>query len=242
MSVYVLVHGSWHDGSALDDVADQLRSRGHEVYCPTLAGHGKDVDRNVSHDDCVDSVLECFKANNLTGVVLVGHSFGGSVVARVAPRIPQLISRVVFWAGFVPVDGTSVLENAPPAYQELFPLLASQTEDNTVMLPFAIWRDCFIGDADLVRARETYEMLVPEPLAPSVERLDLTDFYNLDIPRSYVLGDEDCALPPYDPDYGYLAMARRLGAFRFVRYRGAHETLFTDPSLLAATLERAGRD
>nr|WP_300047077.1 alpha/beta hydrolase [uncultured Nocardioides sp.] len=242
MSVYVLVHGSWHDGAALDDVAAQLRSRGHDVHNPTVAGHGRDVDRDVSHDDCVDSVLAVLEAEHLDDVVLVGHSFGGSVIAQVAARAPQRIRRMVFWAGFVPADGTSVLDSTPPAYQELFPLLAGQSNDNSVMLPFEVWRDCFIGDADHERARETYEMLVPEPLGPTAEKLDLSAFYELTIPRSYVLGDEDCALPPNDPEHGYLVMARRLGAFRFITYHGSHETCFTDPALIAEALERAGRD
>lgn len=242
MSVYVLVHGSWHDGAAFDDVAQDLRGRGHDVYSPTMAGHGKDVDRNVTHDDCVKSVLDCLRENNLSDVVLVGHSFGGSVIARVAIAAPELVRRMVFWAGFVPEDGTSVLDNTPPAYQELFPALAGMTDDNSVMLPFEVWRDCFIGDADLARARETYDMLVPEPLGPTTQKLDLKGFGELGIPTSYILGDEDCALPPHDPQYGYLAMARRLGAFRFVTYRGTHEALFTAPNLIADAIERAGRD
>ncbi|GAA5136970.1 alpha/beta hydrolase [Alloalcanivorax gelatiniphagus] len=242
MSVYVLVHGSWHDGSAFDDVARELRGRGHDVHCPTMAGHGKEADRDVTHDDCVDSVLQCLRENDLRDVVLVGHSFGGSVVARVALLAPELVRRMVFWAGFVPANGTSVLDNTPPAYQELFPMLASASADNSVMLPFEVWRDCFIGDADYDRALETYGMLVPEPLGPTTQKLILDGFDDLQIPRSYVLGDEDCALPPHDPQYGYHAMARRLGAFRFVTYRGAHETLFTDPELIAETIERAGRD
>jgi alpha-beta hydrolase superfamily lysophospholipase len=38
---YVLVHGSWHDGSAWESVAKLLESAGHIVHTPTLAGHGE---------------------------------------------------------------------------------------------------------------------------------------------------------------------------------------------------------
>jgi hypothetical protein len=41
---FVLVHGSWHDGSLLRPVADRLRALGHAVETPTIAGHGKGVD------------------------------------------------------------------------------------------------------------------------------------------------------------------------------------------------------
>lgn len=244
MSRYVLVHGSWHDGSAWEDVAVHLENLGHEVHFPTAAGHGKSVRRDVNHDDCVASIVDYVIQYELTDFILVGHSWGGSVIARVAERVPERIRRLVFWNAFVPADGTSVLDNAPPAYQELFPILASQSDDNSVMLPFEVWRDAFIGDADLDRARETYEMLVPEPLGPTIEKLNLTEFYRIlpTIPRSYVLCNDDSALPPGDPQYGYLSHARRLGVFRLVTLQGSHEVLFTNPALLASKLELAGRD
>lgn len=243
MSVYVLVHGSWHDGDAWVDVAVHLENRGHEVHHPTMAGHGDQGPRAVNHDDCVVSIVDYINDHDLTDFVLVGHSFGGSVIARVAERVPARVRRLVFLNAFVPVNGTSVLDNAPPAYQALFPMLAAQSTDNTVTLPFEVWRDAFIGDADLDRARQTYRMLTPEPLGPTVEKLDRTKFYELSsVPRSYVLCDEDSALPPGDPEYGYLANARRLGVFRLVTLAGSHEVMFTNPSLLASKLVIAGRD
>ncbi|HEX6449450.1 MAG TPA: alpha/beta fold hydrolase [Trebonia sp.] len=243
MSVFVLVHGSWHDGSLWTDVAGHLEKLGHEVHSPTMAGHGTRVSRDVTHDDCVESITDYINDHELADFVLVGHSFGGSVIARVAERLPDRVRRLVFLNAFVPANGTSVLDNAPPAYQELFPILAEQSSDNTVMLPFEVWRDAFIGDADLARAQETYGMLTPEPLGPTVEKLDLTEFYTRTaVPRSYVLCDEDSGLPPGDPEYGYLANARRLGVFRLVTLKGSHEVMFTDPGLLASKLELAGRD
>ena len=34
--------------------------------------------------------------NNLSDVVLLGHSFGGTVIARVAEEIPDLLRRLIF--------------------------------------------------------------------------------------------------------------------------------------------------
>jgi hypothetical protein len=36
---FVLVHGSWMDGSAWTAVTSRLEELGHEVHAPTLAGH-----------------------------------------------------------------------------------------------------------------------------------------------------------------------------------------------------------
>lgn len=64
------------------------------------------------------------------------------------------------------------------------------------MLPFSIWREAFINDADLDVARASYEQLSPEPYQQMTEPLDLRKFYTLDTPRSYLNGTEDVALPP----------------------------------------------
>ena len=90
---FVLVHGSWHHGGLWKPVADHLA--GHEVTTPTVAGHGKDADKDVSHDDCVQSIVDHIVSNDLSDIVLVGHSFGGTVISRVAGEIPERIRRLV---------------------------------------------------------------------------------------------------------------------------------------------------
>ena len=40
--------------------------------------------------------------------MLVGHSFGGTVIARVAEEIPERLRRLVFRNAFVPLPGTRV--------------------------------------------------------------------------------------------------------------------------------------
>lgn len=74
----------------------------------------------------------------MTDIVLVGHSLGGTVIAKVAEAIPERIKRLVFWSAFVLNDGESVLDNCPPHYVALFDHLAQTSADNTVMLPFPV--------------------------------------------------------------------------------------------------------
>lgn len=49
-----------------------------------MAGHGEGADRDVSHDDCVASIADYIGRHSLTDFVLVGHSFAGTVIARLA--------------------------------------------------------------------------------------------------------------------------------------------------------------
>jgi pimeloyl-ACP methyl ester carboxylesterase len=238
---FVLVHGSWHDGALWKPVADRLEADGHEVTTPTVAGHGKGVEKAVSHEDCVRSIVDHIVDADLQDVVLVGHSFGGTVIARVAGEIPERLRRLVFWNAFVPEDGHCLDDEVPPHYRELFSGLAAASGDNTVMLPYPIWRDAFIGDADEALARSSYELLSPEPHRCFTDRLDLGAFYASRVPRSYLNCTADVALPPGEWAW-HPRMSSRLGLYRLVQMPGSHEVMFTNPDGLAAKFVEAGRD
>ncbi len=241
MSTFVLVHGSWHDGSSWDATAAHLRALGHTVFAPTVAGHGAGADRRVTHADCWRSIVDYVLARDITDFILVGHSYGGTIICKVAESIPQRIRRLVFQNAFVPRDGHSLSDETPPHYQALFDQLAAASGDGTVMLPYPIWRDAFINDADEALARASYAQLYPEPYQPMIDKLDLKRFYQLEIPRSYLNFTEDIALPP--GEFGWHPrMSGRLGLYRLVQKPGSHEVVFTNPRLLAEALVEAGRD
>ncbi|MFQ5695486.1 MAG: alpha/beta fold hydrolase [Terriglobia bacterium] len=238
---FVLVHGSWHDGRAWDATIQHLQSRGHRAFAPTIAGHGKGAAKSVNHAQCCQSILNYIVDKDLTDIVLLGHSFGGTIIAKVAEAVPERIRRLIFWNAFVLQDGHSIMEEVPPSYRELFDGLARASEDNTVMVPFRIWRESFINDADLELAKATYEQLSPEPYQPFNDKLDMKTFYSLDLPRSYLNCTEDIALPPGEWGW-HPRMSSRLGLFRLVQMPGSHEVLFTNPEGLAEKFIEAGRD
>ncbi len=241
MTTFVLVHGSWHDGSAWDPVIWHLENAGHVAHGPTVAGHGKGVDKAVNHDDCVNSIVDYVVSNGLDKVVLLGHSFGGTVIARVAEEIPDRLRRLIFWNAFVPQAGHSLNDEVPPHYRDLFAQLAGASEDNTIMLPFPIWREAFIQDADADTARSAYERLSPEPYQPFLDKLELTRFYASQLPKSYLNCLEDIALPPGEWGW-HPRMSSRLGLYRLVQMPGSHEVIFTNPEGLAEKIIHAGRD
>ena len=241
MAVFVLVHGSWHDGSAWQPTIDHLIEKGHKALAPTIAGHGKGVNKQVNHADCVRSIVDYITGNSLTDFVLVAHSFGGTVISKVAELIPERIRRLVFWNGFVLQDGKSVVEEIPPLFGSLFEQLAKNSADQTVMIPFPIWREAFINDGDLEMAKWSYGQLSPAPYQPFLEKLDLKKFYSLEIPKSYINCTEDIALPPGEWGW-HPRMSNRLGLYRLVQMPGSHEVLFTNPLGLAGKIVEAGRD
>lgn len=111
------------------------------------------------------------------------------------------------------------------------------------MLPFPLFRETFVNLADIQLARHMYQGITPEPAGPFYEKLDLTKFYNLDLPKSYINLTEDNALPQGEGYGWHPHMSVRLGLFRLLKDRGDHfSTFVTHPERIAQKLYEAGRD
>jgi pimeloyl-ACP methyl ester carboxylesterase len=177
-------------------------------------------------------------------VVLLGHGDGGTIIAKAAEQIPDLIKRLIFWNAFVLNDGESILDNVPPHYRTFLEQMASASPDRAVMLPFPLWREAFMNDADLALAQASYARLSPAPYQ-FPERLDLKKFYGViqsgQVACSYLNCTEDIALP--QGVWGWHPrMSHRLGLYRLVQMPGGHEVIFTNPAGLAEKIIAAGRD
>ena len=237
---FVMIHGSWHGGWAWEEVVRHLSMRGHRALAPTLAGHGPGAMRaGIAHRDCVRNVVSYIQQQRLEDVVLVGHSFGGSVVQKVAEEIPDLIQRTVFLDALIIGDGHCVFDELPAEYVALFNGLARASLDNTMLVPWEVWRDNFIQDAQELQARSLWEQLSPEPNQVNLDRLDLKRFYSLSIPRSFIYCRQDKALPAgcFHP-----WMSSRLGQFKLLEMDGSHEVMFTRPEELADKIIEASFD
>jgi pimeloyl-ACP methyl ester carboxylesterase len=111
MATFVLLHGSYHGGWSWKKVAPLLRAAGHDVYTPTFTGLGERshlVSREVGHETHVQDILSLVEFEDLSDVVLAGHSYGCPMAAAIANRIPEKIRHVVYLDGGVPRDGQSV--------------------------------------------------------------------------------------------------------------------------------------
>lgn len=241
---FVLIHGSWADSSFWNGVTADLRMKGHTVYAPEYPGHGTDTNKDVSHAMMTTSIIDFIMANNLKNVVLVGHSFGGSLVQTVAQSVPDRIKRLVFLNAFVLKDGGMLSDEFPPPIQDAFEKLRQSSKDNTIMLSFPLFRETFTNLASLQQAQQIYSNVQPEPARPFHERLDLKKFYSLTLPRSYIYLSEDNVLPQGSSQYGWHPhMSSRLGLFRFLQAPGDHfSTILLEPGKIAQKLYQAGRD
>ena len=168
---------------------------------------------------------------------LVGHSYGGMVISHMPARLPGRIRRLVYWNAFVPQPGECLNDLVPPHYRALFDQVAASS-GNAVMLPYPIWREAFINDADEALAQSTYALLNPHPYRTFTEPAQLpVPLAALEVGKSYLNAQQDTALPhslPWHP-----RLSERLGLFRLVECPGSHELCFSDPAS-AALAHRAG--
>ncbi|MFC3228076.1 alpha/beta hydrolase [Marinibaculum pumilum] len=241
MGTYVLVHGAWHTGELLEDVAAPIRAAGHEVHCPTIAGNRPGDSKRTGLAEAIASITDYLAEKDLNDVVLMGHSYGGMVITGVADREMARLRRLVYWNAFVPNDGEALNDMVPPHYVTLFDQIAGQSDDNSVMLPFPIWREAFINDADADLAQSAYERLNPHPYATFTDAISLkANPAEMPVAKSYINCTEDTALP--HSATWHPRLSEKLGLFRLVQTPGSHELSFTDPALLAEKIMLAGRD
>jgi pimeloyl-ACP methyl ester carboxylesterase len=107
---FVIVPGAWSGPYAWDSVKADLQRAGNKVVVVQLPGHGSDSTppQNLTLDVYRDKVVSVI--DSLGGrVILVGHSLGGAIISEVAEEVPSKIERLVYVAGFVPLNGQSAL-------------------------------------------------------------------------------------------------------------------------------------
>lgn len=129
MKTYVLVHGGGHGGWCYQPVARILRSKGHEVYAPSLTGLG---DREhllspaVDLDVHITDIVKLLEFEDLRDVILVGHSYGGMVITGIADRATDRVGHIVFLDAATPKNGQSLVDVAGPF------ILAARTNSRIV--------------------------------------------------------------------------------------------------------------
>ncbi len=240
MATYVLIHGAWHTGELMEDTADPIRAAGHEVHCPTLAGNRPGDPKDTGLEEAIVSVTDYLDQNSLSDIVLMGHSYGGMVITGVADRMPDRVRRLVYWNAFVPHDGECLNDMVPEHYVGLFDQISGELGDGSVVLPFPIWREAFINDANGDLAQAAYDKLNPHPYKTFTEKISLKAFPEIPCGKSYLNCQQDTALPhsyPWHP-----RLSDKLGLYRLVEMPGSHESCFTNPKLLGEKIMEAGRD
>ena len=113
MTTFVLLHGAFHGGWCWARVAPILRAAGHTVFTPTQTGLGERahlLHPGITLTTFVDDVVGVLETEELTDVVLVGHSFGGAAITGAAERVKHRLRHLVYLDSAIPQSGRSPLD------------------------------------------------------------------------------------------------------------------------------------
>jgi pimeloyl-ACP methyl ester carboxylesterase len=172
MSTYVLVHGAWHGSWCWKRVRKALLADGHEVFTPTLTGVGERShlgSTSVNLSTHTADVVNLTRWEELSDVILCGHSYGGCVISGAGDQIPDRIRALVYLDAFVLEDGECLCDLVPPEQVRSMREQA-QAGDGWKVAP--IPAEVFqvnSRDAAWVNAQCT-----PQPIATFEERIRLT--------------------------------------------------------------------
>ncbi len=229
MATFVLVHGAWHGGWCWQPVAALLSARGHTVHRPTLTGLGDRahlISRDVDLAMHIRDVTSMLRFEDLSDVVLVGHSYAGMVITGVAAEVPERIARLVYYDAFVPDTGDSALALLPAHIAEHFVALAEAEGDGWLMPRRPLEA---LGVRDPAAKAWLAGRLVEHPLATYADKLDVrVDLSRL--PGSYISCTDWVRAVAAQAE-----TARRLG-WPGREIQADHEALATAPDLLAGAL------
>jgi pimeloyl-ACP methyl ester carboxylesterase len=178
MTTFVLVPGFWLGAWAWRPVTEALRAAGHEVHPMTLTGlaeraHLATPETNL--DTHVTDVMNLLRYEDLTDVVLVGHSYGGLVTTAVADRLPERVRALAYLdTGPLP-DGTAQADFAGPEDRANSEKVVQEYGDGW-RLPPPVWTD-LAADLWQIDGRSLSaltERSVPQPWASAVQPVRLT--------------------------------------------------------------------
>jgi pimeloyl-ACP methyl ester carboxylesterase len=122
MATIVLIAGSGHGGWYFDEVVPGLKELGHTVYAPTLTGMDREnpVSTVINLDTHIDDVVALVESENLTDVVLVGHSYAGMVITGAAERLRGKVRGLLYFDAMVPEPGKRLWDALSTEMQDLF--------------------------------------------------------------------------------------------------------------------------
>ncbi|MFF9090933.1 alpha/beta fold hydrolase [Streptomyces sp. NPDC014991] len=228
----VLVHGAFTDASSWAPVVKTLQRHGHRVVAPPVPLRGLAGD--AAH---VRSVLDSVQGP----IVLVGHSYGGSVISRAAVGAAD-VKGLVYVAAFVPDVGESASSLAAKypgsslaetTVTQKYPLPGGGQGDELLIRQDLFPRQ-FAAGVPLVTARTMAVGQRPITVAALEERATEAAWKKL--PNWYLVASEDRNIPPAAQRW----MATRAKA-RTVTVHAPHAVSVSDPRAVTDLILDAAR-
>jgi len=230
----VLVHGAFADGASWSAVIDRLQRDGYPVVATANPLRGLRSDSAY-----LRSVLKSIKGPK----ILVGHSYGGSVISQTAPGDKD-VKALVFVASFLlkPGESTGELANKYPGntlgknlISTSYPLPGGGTAQELTIRQDRYHKH-FAADVPAHTARILAAGQRPAAVAALEEKATKAGWKT--IPSYVLIAGKDRAIPLKAQRF----MAKRAGATTVTLKNASHAVAVSQPGAVADLIRRAARE
>jgi Predicted hydrolases or acyltransferases (alpha/beta hydrolase superfamily) len=226
-ATFVIVHGAWGGSWSFKQADSIFTSKGYTIYRPNLTGQGErvhlsspNIDLNTHILDVVNTIL----FENLTDIILVGHSYGGMVITGVADSVPERIKQLIYLDAFAPNDGESLMSARPDG--QSIPGGRSQTNDFLV----PAW----------VNANTPLPHDVPQSMKTFTTPVSRKNPKTLSLPATYILTVDEGKKPEDDQFFTFSQRALERG-WKLVHMTSDHNPQMSKPNELVELLIREAK-
>ncbi len=221
---FLLIHGAWHGGWVWNEISEILRYQRYSVSTPTLTGLGEKkhlLSSKITIETFIEDVVNHIIFENLNDIILVGHSFAGSVISGVADRLKDRIQKLIYFDAMILIDGQKPFDITPKETVEQRIELAKKFGNNiSIPAPSA---DAF-GVFDIKKSLLLEEKLTPHPLSSFQSKLILKNEVGNGIPLSYIF----CTKPVYKSLESSREVVRKM-KWPIFELNAGHDAMLTHP-------------
>ena len=221
---FLLIHGAWHGGWVWNEISEILRYQRYSVTTPTLTGLGEKkhlLSPKITIETFIEDVVNHIIFENLNNIILVGHSFAGSVISGVADRLKDRIQKLIYFDAMILIDGQKPFDITPKETVEQRIELAKKFGNNiSIPAPSA---DAF-GVFDIKKSLLLEEKLTPHPLSAFQSKLILKNEVGNGIPLSYIF----CTKPVYKSLESSREVVRKM-KWPIFELNAGHDAMLTHP-------------
>ena len=235
---FLLIHGAWEGAWSWEETTAYLEKNGHTVNAIDLPGHGDDKTPISEINMTLYANRVKDELTKIEGqVILVGHSFGGFVVSKVAEEMPEKIEKLVFIASAMPYKGKTAVEvfEEDEGSEFLENLIFSEDKSTATMSRETIKNIVFTG-ATNEQIDAVLPKLVAQSTTPFFEKVITTDENFGRVPKAYIETTLDRVITLKAQRYGQ----KMLGIEESVTLEYGHVPLETAPKKLADALHKVG--
>ena len=221
---FILVHGAWHGGWVWKEVKESLQKQGYKVTCPTQTGLGERkhlLSLKITIDTFIDDIVNHILIEDLSNIILVGHSFAGSTISGVADRLKDRINRLIYLDAVILSNGQSPFDIAPDSIVKERIALA-QNSENQMSIPPPSPEN--FGVFDQRKAIILAKNLTPHPISTFQSKLNITNEIGNGLPLSYIF----CTNPIYKSLESSREIVRQK-KWPMFELNASHDAMYTHP-------------